>query len=148
MTASRPITLATALLAALAAAAIIALSSAPPADAHGTCVPIAFEPTKSVVNGRIRGSGDNSCTETHTFINIEVCLQKEINGTWSTIICQLNAESQSALISGAIATDCTRDSHGGKYRTRAYGFTSATTAYSQDGHMNRDWSAAKTFNCP
>ena len=148
MTSTRPLALGTALLAALAAAAIIALASAPPAEAHGFCTPFAYEPNKFSGAGEIRGRGDHSCTELHTYINIQVCLQKEVNGQWSDVNCILDAESASTYIEAVSHTPCTRNAHSGKYRTRTYGFTSQTTIYSQDGHKNRHWSPAKTFNCP
>jgi hypothetical protein len=148
MTVGRSLTLAAGLLAALAAAAIIAMASAPPADAHGFCTPWAYEPTKNTSTGKIRGFGDHSCTETHTYINIEVCLQKEVAGQWSTVICTLQSASSTTFISAPITTNCTSSSHGGKYRTRTYGFTSAAIPGSQDGHMNRHWSTARTFSCP
>jgi hypothetical protein len=137
-------------LAALAAATIIALSAAaPPAYAHGSCFPFADVPTKNASTGKIRGFGDNYCTETdHTYINVQVCLQKEVNGVWNTGGCVQKSLSRSGYISATATMDCTSSGHSGKYRTRTFGFTSANTSGSPDGHTNHDWSDPKTFSCP
>jgi hypothetical protein len=148
MTSTRLLTLSTVMLAALAAATIIMLSAASPARAHGYCFPFADVPTKNSSTGKIRGFGDNYCTEVHTYINVEVCLQKKVSGVWDTRICTLKARSSDTYISGSVTVDCTSSGHSGTYRTRSYGFTSNSTIYSQDGHKNTDWSDPKTINCP
>jgi hypothetical protein len=148
MTLTRSLAIGAALLAALAAAMIFALLSAPPAAAHGSCIPLAYTPTKNASTGKIRGYGDNYCTETHTYINVEVCLQKKVNGVWDTRICTLRAASSSTYIDGAVTVDCTSGGHGGTYRTRARGWTSQSTIYSQDGHVNTHFSDTRTFSCP
>jgi hypothetical protein len=148
MTATRSLAIGLAMLAALAAAAIIALSSAPPADAHGSCSTVAREPTKNTSTAKIRGYADYVCTDNHTYVNIQVCLQKEVNGQWfDTGVCELNTASSTAFIDGWGRHDCTSASHGGKYRTRAFGFTGQTPG-SAEGHQSRDWSTSRTFSCP
>lgn len=148
MTATRSLAIGAAVLAALAAAAIVAMSSAPPADAHGSCSTVAREPTKNTSTGKIRGYADYVCTDIHLYVNIQVCLQKEVNGVWNdTGSCVLKSASSTAFIDGTGTHDCTSAGHGGKYRTRSFGFT-GTTPGSVEGHQSRDWSTAKTFTCP
>ena len=138
-----------ALLVALAAALIAAFATTPRAYAHGSCIPLGYVPEKNASTGKIKGFGDNWCSEpVHGYINVEVCLQKKVNGVWDTRLCTLNAASSTNYVSGTIRVDCTSSGHSGTYRTRAYGFTSANTAYSQDGHKNTHWSDPKTISCP
>jgi hypothetical protein len=135
---------ATAALVALSALLVVLAWAPASASAHGSCSTVALEPTRGT--DKIRGYADYACTEYHLYVNIQVCLQKRISGTWyDTGTCVINSVSSSAFVSGTATAPCTGNSHDGMYRTRGYGWVRNDA--NQVVHESRDVSPAKEFDC-